>query len=113
MSVRCLKRCESSAVVFLSTIFMSFDLLFGSVWLVVMSMSQHDVESCGAMQADVEALMSGCSDKKLPERVEELNAFIKKHEEQTAKLEQVLRLVENEQASTTDRLVSLGDLWRI
>lgn len=41
--------------------------------------------------------MSGCNDKKPPPRVEELHGYIAKHQEQSAKLEQVLRLVENEQ----------------
>lgn len=49
------------------------------------------------IQADVEALLSASSDKKPPERIDELEGFIKKHQDQTTKLEQVLRLVENEQ----------------
>ena len=47
-------------------------------------------------QADAEALITAL-DKKAPARVDELNGFIRRHKEQTTKLEQVLRLVENDQ----------------
>lgn len=49
-------------------------------------------------EADAEALASKATKKK-PERLQDLERFMTRHKEHLAKLEQVLRLLENDQVT--------------
>ena len=100
-----LKACQKNvaAVPASVTSFQLFKLYLiislNSVIIIVLSIILiNSFYSLNFVQADVEALFSGSNDKKPPERIDELDGFIRKHQDQTTKLEQVLRLVENEQA---------------